>query len=270
MPRRRGGSSVGRPPRRPRAAVRAAAPATSRDRSPGGRAVRARGRRRAPDPHRGGAVDGRRGPAVRDENAQRGRPVIGSAVQDRRAAYGSSLSIRHGSPRVPLPRDSGRGRRERAAARRTLRAQIALLERELAEAFVTAFAMGGLGDPARHRRTSPGCSTSVSSSSFATSSPAAPRRASRRRRPRRRAGANRDLLARMQLEPGSYRFTRISCRELGEPGCGVWQVRPRLGLVGMLMGWWQVKLSSGCPLAQGPSSAPGADAVPRSDPSQPP
>jgi hypothetical protein len=26
-------------------------------------------------------------------------------------------------------------------------------------------------------------------------------------------------------------------------------VRPRLGLIGMLMGWWQVKLSSGCPLA---------------------
>ena len=24
---------------------------------------------------------------------------------------------------------------------------------------------------------------------------------------------------------------------------------PRLGLIGMLMGWWQVKLSSGCPLA---------------------
>jgi hypothetical protein len=29
----------------------------------------------------------------------------------------------------------------------------------------------------------------------------------------------------------------------------VWHVRPRLGLVGMLAGWWQVKLSSGCPLA---------------------
>jgi len=26
-------------------------------------------------------------------------------------------------------------------------------------------------------------------------------------------------------------------------------VRPRVGLVGMFMGWWQVKLSSGCPLA---------------------
>jgi hypothetical protein len=40
----------------------------------------------------------------------------------------------------------------------------------------------------------------------------------------------------------------VTQRELGAGGCGVWRVRPRLGLVGMLMGWWQVKLSSGCPL----------------------
>jgi len=48
---------------------------------------------------------------------------------------------------------------------------------------------------------------------------------------------------------------------VGEPGCGVWQVRPRLGLIGMLMGWWQVKLSSGCPLPGGRAAArpvPGA------------
>ena len=29
----------------------------------------------------------------------------------------------------------------------------------------------------------------------------------------------------------------------------MWYVKPRLGLIGMLMGWWEVKLSSGCPLA---------------------
>ena len=50
-------------------------------------------------------------------------------------------------------------------------------------------------------------------------------------------------LERMLLDPGTHRYTRISCRELGEPGCGVWQVKPRMGLIGMLMGWWQVKLS---------------------------
>ena len=59
------------------------------------------------------------------------------------------------------------------------------------------------------------------------------------------------VLERMLLRPADYKFARISCRELGEPGCGVWQVRPRMGLIGMLMGWWQVKLSSGCPLPRG-------------------
>jgi hypothetical protein len=63
--------------------------------------------------------------------------------------------------------------------------------------------------------------------------------------------AKRVALERMLLDPGAHRYTRIPCRELGDPGCGVWQVRPRLGLIGMLMGWWQVKLSSGCPLAGG-------------------
>ena len=53
------------------------------------------------------------------------------------------------------------------------------------------------------------------------------------------------------LDPAGNRFARVSRQDLGEPGCGVWQVRPRLGLIGMLMGWWEVKLSSGCPLAGG-------------------
>lgn len=38
---------------------------------------------------------------------------------------------------------------------------------------------------------------------------------------------------------------------------GVWQVRPRLGLIGMLAGWWHVKLSSGCPLVTARRAAPG-------------
>jgi hypothetical protein len=57
----------------------------------------------------------------------------------------------------------------------------------------------------------------------------------------------RELLEAMRLEPGRYRFERLPVRDLGEGGCGVWEVRPRLGLIGMLAGWWQVKLSSGCP-----------------------
>jgi hypothetical protein len=59
---------------------------------------------------------------------------------------------------------------------------------------------------------------------------------------------SRDLLERMKLEPGRYKFVRLRVADLGEHGCGVWEVRPRLGLIGMLAGWWQLKLSSGCPL----------------------
>ena len=50
--------------------------------------------------------------------------------------------------------------RAQRAARRSLRAQIARLERELADAFVTAYRMGGLDQP-------------TSSSVSATSSPSA-------------------------------------------------------------------------------------------------
>jgi hypothetical protein len=57
-----------------------------------------------------------------------------------------------------------------------------------------------------------------------------------------------EQLERMRLEPGRYKFVRLRVTDLGERGCGVWQVRPRLGLIGMLAGWWQLKLSSGCPL----------------------
>jgi hypothetical protein len=58
---------------------------------------------------------------------------------------------------------------------------------------------------------------------------------------------SRALLERMKLEPGHYKFVRVPVADLGDGHCGVWEVRPRLGLIGMLAGWWQVKLSSGCP-----------------------
>ncbi len=64
----------------------------------------------------------------------------------------------------------------------------------------------------------------------------------------------REQLERMKLEPGRYKFFRLPVNDLGEGGCGVWEVRPRLGLIGMLAGWWQLKLSSGCPLPRGSRS----------------
>ena len=135
------------------------------------------------------------------------------------------------------------------AARRTLRAQISKLERELAEAFVTAYPMGGLeAEPARScaapRLLDLGELECVRDdlavrvrAARATITELADRQAAKRLQ-----------LERMLLEPGRHRFVRVSNRDIGEPGCGVWHVRPRLGLIGILMGWWQVKLSSGCPL----------------------
>jgi hypothetical protein len=141
------------------------------------------------------------------------------------------------------------------AAMATLRAQIARLERELggivaagfphiapAAPSATAAAAGAPGSAGPHlpdlgelERTRDRLVTRVHEAQQRTA-----RRAEFERR-------SRELLERMKLEPGRYRFTRIRASDVGESGCGVWQVRPRLGIVGMLAGWWELTLSSGCP-----------------------
>jgi hypothetical protein len=60
---------------------------------------------------------------------------------------------------------------------------------------------------------------------------------------------NRELLRRMLDAPAKHKWVRISNADIGEPGCGHWHSLPRLGPLGMLMGWWRVKVSSGCPLS---------------------
>jgi hypothetical protein len=62
----------------------------------------------------------------------------------------------------------------------------------------------------------------------------------------------RALLERMLADPPAHKWLRISNEQLGEPGCRHFHVRPRFGVVGMLMDWWRVKISSGCPLPWGP------------------
>ena len=151
-------------------------------------------------------------------------------------------------PPVPSPE-------AQAAARRSLRAQIGRLERELSDAFVTSFQMGGLADPAPASVAGQPAPRLLGLGELERVRDELAERLHRSRLTiARRAdeqAAKRLALEEMLLDPGAHRFARISCRELGDSGCGVWQVRPRLGLIGMLMGWWQVKLSSGCPLARG-------------------
>jgi hypothetical protein len=66
--------------------------------------------------------------------------------------------------------------------------------------------------------------------------------------------ANRALIESMIAEPERHRWVKVSNQEIGEGECRHWHSRPRWGILGMLLGWWRIKLSSGCPLARG--SAP--------------
>jgi len=75
--------------------------------------------------------------------------------------------------------------------------------------------------------------------------------------------ANRGLVERMIAEPAEHRWVKVSNEDVGEPGCRHWHSRPRWGILGMLLGWWRVRLSSGCPLAAGPRPpAPDAKSSP--------
>ena len=59
---------------------------------------------------------------------------------------------------------------------------------------------------------------------------------------------NRRQIEEMMLDPAAYKWVRIGNEDIGERGCKHWHVRPRYGLLGMLMNWWRVRISSGCPL----------------------
>jgi hypothetical protein len=129
------------------------------------------------------------------------------------------------------------------AARRTLREQIARLEAQLADCVASSlsakaavpFAVAGAHGPrvlgiAELERVRDDLADRLAEARQALT-----QRGLEQERARVR-------LERMLLAPGA-------AAELGEGGCGVYHVRPRLGLIGMLAGWWHVKLSSGCPLA---------------------
>jgi hypothetical protein len=133
-------------------------------------------------------------------------------------------------------------------ARAELRRQIGRLERELgrlaAEAFPRRLDVAAPAPSRSPRLLGLGQLESIRDDLAALVSSA-------RRSLERRAeleAENRALLERMLAEPAAYKWVRVSRADVGEPGCGHWHSRPQLGLLGMLMGWWRVKVSSGCPL----------------------
>ncbi len=157
------------------------------------------------------------------------------------------------------------GQVDERGARAALRAQIARLERELSATvaerfpFVTVPAAPAGRSPSAPTLLDLGALERVRDELVARTQELRGRVQERDERERRA----REQLERMRLEPGRYKFARLPVRELGQGVCGVWEVRPRLGLIGMLAGWWQLKLSSGCPLAMGSRSTRDPDS-PRS------
>ena len=126
------------------------------------------------------------------------------------------------------------------AARRTLRDQIAKLERELADALPrrparATSSTGGSGRPA-----GPACSTSVTSRRFATTSPGASRRSGSRcaSGPSSDAGEPRSASRRWSRIPPSHKWQRLSNDDIGEPGCKHYhstpQARPRRDADGLV------------------------------------
>ena len=147
------------------------------------------------------------------------------------------------APEIGLPQV------DEATARRDLREQIAKLEAQLGAAVSAGFPH--LHAPPNGGRPAAGCLLDLGALERVRDDLADRLRALRREAEAlgARQAASRQLLEQMCLEPGRHRWVRVYAADLGEPGCQSWQVRPRFGLLGMLMGWWRVKLSSGCPLA---------------------
>jgi hypothetical protein len=196
------------------------------------------------------------------ESRRRERELIqrdSAAVREQAASQVVADRTGAAAAHAPLAPSEAVGHDAERAARATLRAQIARLEGELSEILAARFpfvaASSALPAPALAGACGP-CLPGLGELERARDRLAA-RLAELRARAVRRSEherAARELLERMKLEPGRYRYYRVPVRDLGQNGCGVWEVRPRLGVIGMLAGWWELTLSSGCPLPRGSRS----------------
>jgi uncharacterized membrane protein YqiK len=136
------------------------------------------------------------------------------------------------------------------AARRSLRAQIARLETELAEALTTSYPPIVLPSPVDQKATAAPRLLRLGDLER-TRDELVERAATTRRRAAeqdaRQAQARAQLNA-MLADPPAHKGAEIRNADLGLPGCTRYRVLPRLGPLGLLSGWWRVKISSGCPL----------------------
>ena len=157
--------------------------------------------------------------------------------------------IARGSRTVAVPRTRPAG--GEAAARRALRAQVARLESELAEQACSTWPRTDL--PQQRVAGGPAALLSLGRLEELRDALAARLADSRRLLAERLEleEENRRLREEMLADPAGHRWVRVSNRDIGEPGCHDWHVRPRFGPLGMLAAWWRVVVSSGCPLQPG-------------------
>ncbi len=66
----------------------------------------------------------------------------------------------------------------------------------------------------------------------------------------------REHVEEMISRPRDHRWQIVTAEQTGDPGCKSWRVVPSYGPLGAIMGWWRVKVSSGCPLAAPLAAAP--------------
>ncbi len=171
-------------------------------------------------------------------------------------------------------RTAGRDAAGEAAARRTLRDQIARLEGELGDAVLSQWPGPGAmaaGETAMEPGTRPAAAAAeaamdpraratgaalIGLAELERTRDALAARAAAVRQQLDALGERQETARRareeMLLEPERYPMARITNSDVGEPGCRDWHVRPRFGLLGMLAGWWRVVVSSGCPLPKAP------------------
>jgi GntR family transcriptional regulator len=193
------------------------------------------------------AVEAARGLGIEPRELAR-TIYAGSGPEDRTAA--------DWPPTAPPDPDAPTDEVDARAGRAALRGQIARLEAELAAYPVEAAEAGAANAPPEPIG---GAAARIADLGEleATRDQLVERlnqvRAAAQHRARHEQAARRRLDS-MVEDPAAHKWETISNEELGEPGCTTFQVQPAWGPVGALMNWWQVKVSSGCPLA-GPREA---------------
>jgi len=173
----------------------------------------------------------------------------GEAVPDALEHHNLSVAQQQGPTPSVTPLREGTDERP---ARRTLQEQIARLEGELSALFISTWPRKGfelsVSAPARAPRLLSLGELELLRDDLARRVDDGRRELSDRTWVEEQ---HRCRIEDMLLDPESHKWVRVSNEDIGEPGCKHWHVRPRWGILGMFANWWRVRISSGCPLAEG-------------------